>query len=354
MLSSQAIRSVPYLDEAGRALLARHADWWKRKGMLYSESPDSPLDKLWLPLSNGTEATEDLDLEPEMLDLDRLAGEACAPGPLEFYGDHVHSRAPYGRVPWVEAILGCKIRATILGGAMRSRSFIRDWDEWQRRSPRRDLDWLSALEKLTEMLAQRSGGRYAVVHTLMRGPSDLAEAILGPEFTCFSMYDHPAELRSFLEEVTQAFIDILKAQRERTPMVQGGYVNPFGIWAPGTVVRTQCDASAFLSPKQYADWFLPYDVRICEAVDYSCIHLHSGSLHTVDALLAVERPHAIQVSIDPEPSGPPPLELVPVLRKILEKKPLILTGPIKRHELDELLRQVPRDGLALWASIEQE
>ena len=76
-----------------------------------------------------------------------------------------------------------------------------------------------------------------------------------------------------------------------------GYVNPFGIWAPGTVVRTQCDATAFLSAGHYAEWYLPYDERICEAVDYSIIHLHSCSLHTVDVLLEVERPHAIQVTL---------------------------------------------------------
>jgi hypothetical protein len=351
MQMSQGALVQPRVDDSGRALLARHVDFWHRKGMLYSEGPYAPLQRLWLPLADGTEATEDIDLSPAMLDLDRLAGEALEPGLLAFHGDQVATHAPYTPVPWVEAILGCGIRTAVVSGAMRSRAFIRDWDAWKDRTVRRRDDWLNALTQLTTLLAQRSSGRYAVAHTLMRGPSDLAEAILGPEFMCLSMYDHPQELMRFLEEVTEAFIDILRAQRACTPQVEGGYVNPFGVWAPGTVVRTQCDASAFLSPRQYKEWYLPYDERISAAVDYAIIHLHSGSLHTVDALLEVERPQAIEVAIDPEPSGPPVRALVPTLRKILTAKPLVIDGKMMRQEADMLRTELPPNGVLIAARI---
>ena len=156
------------------------------------------------------------------------------------------------------------------------------------------------------MQVARSGGRYAVSHTLMRGPSDLAEAALGPEFMSLSMYDHPRELRAFLEDVTDIFLARAQGPDGVHPASRGRVCQLVGrLWRPGTDVRTQCDASAFLSPRQYAEWFLPCDARICESADYSVIHLHSGSLHTVDALLKVDKPQAIQVSLDPEPSGPP-------------------------------------------------
>ncbi len=75
---------------------------------------------------------------------------------------------------------------------------------------------------------------------------------MGPDLMCFSIYDHPDELCGFLEEVTDVFIEVLHALLARIPPVAGGYMSPFGIWAPGTVVRAQCDASAFLSAKHYA------------------------------------------------------------------------------------------------------
>jgi len=331
------------------ALLKRHSDWWQRKGTLYTVVQGEPLGSLWLPLADGTLAQEDLEITPEMLDVNRLTGPLLEPGPLELMGDLFQTVTPYSRVPWVEAILGAPIRATIQGGSMRTHAFIDNWKGWEQRTVRVDHAWFDLLKLLTELLVEKSSGRRALVHTLMRGPSDLAEAVLGPELMCFSMYDHPLELRRFLEEATDTFIEILAAQIARTPPVQGGYVNPFGVWAPGTVVRTQCDASVFLSPKHYAEWFLPYDVKICEAVDYSIIHLHSCSLHTVDALLTLERPHAIQVTLESEPNGPPLEDIVPVFRKILGTKPLILDGPLSEEEAQGLLDQLPRDGLCIIA-----
>jgi hypothetical protein len=337
------------LDESGKTLLQRHAEWWERKSTLVTFVEGEALGDLWLPLADGTAATSDLDVEPEILDLDRLAGEPLKPGHLELDGDLFRIAAPYSRVPWVEAILGTPIRATIQGGSMRTLAFVDDWSEWDRRPVKRDDAWFDALKLLTEMMVGRSGGRYAVVHTLMRGPSDLAEAVLGPRLMSLSMYDHPRELRRFLEEATEMFIDVLEQQAARIPAVDGGYVNPFGIWAPGAVVRTQCDATAFLSAKHYAEWFLPYDVKICEAVDHSIIHLHSCSLHTVDVLLEVERPHAVQVTLESEPSGPSLEAALATYRKILGVKPLILDGPLDREQVSWLLAELPLDGLCIIA-----
>jgi hypothetical protein len=337
------------IDEKGRAILGRHGDWWERKGPLYTETLDAPLGDLWLPLSDGTLATEDLALKPGMLDIERLVGDALDPGPLEFLGDAVRVRSPYVRVPWVEAILGCPIQATIKGGSMRTQAFVRDWDEWESRAPHRDDTWFDLLKELTELLVARSGERYAVVQTLMRGPTDLAEAVLGPELMCLSMYDDPQALRRFLEEVTDAFIEIQRAQLERIPPIEKGYVNPFGTWAPSTVVRTQCDASVLLSPEQYAEWFLPYDERISRAADYAIIHLHSCSLHTVDPLLRVERPQAIQVTLETGPTVPSLEEMVPTFRKILGQKPLLVDGPLSGGDVAYLRRELPPDGLYIRA-----
>jgi hypothetical protein len=337
------------LDQAGEALLQRHADWWQRKATLVTRIQGTSLGDLWLPLADGTTADHDIDLTPDMLDVECLVGESLEPGPLETFGDLIANAGPYIRVPWLEAILGAPIRATIQGGSMRAQAFVRKWTDWESRPHRIVEAWRDLLLGMTELHVERSGGRHAVVQTLMRGPSDLAEAVLGPEMMSFAMVDHPQALRHFLDEVTDVFIEVLHAQLVRIPPIKGGYVNPFGIWSPGTVVRTQCDASAFLSPKHYAQWYLPYDVRICETVDYSVIHLHSVSLHTVDALLAVERPHAIQVILETSANAPTLDAMLPVFRKILATKSLIIEGPLSENEVERLLDEWPSGGLCIIA-----
>lgn len=337
------------LDADGLALLERHARWWQRKGSLFATVQSEPLGDLWLPLSDGTLASTDLDLRPEMLDVDRLAGPLQAPGALEVRGDLFRTADPYGRVPWVEAILGTPIRATIQGGSMRTMAFVSSWQEWEQSAVHRDEAWFNLLVRLTDLLALRSGGRFAVVQPTMRGPSDLAEAVLGPELMSFSLYDHPESLRRFLQQATGVFVEVLHELLAHIPPVEGGYVSPFGIWAPGTVVRTQCDATAFLSAAHYAQWFLPCDVQICESVDYSIIHLHSCSLHTVDALLSVERPQAIQVTLETSPPGPTLEEMLPIFRRVLRSKPLLLSGKLSEDEVRWLQAQLPPDGLAITA-----
>jgi hypothetical protein len=360
-MSKQTKRHNDIIHKAGEALLARHADWWQRKGTLLTTIDGESLGDLWLPLAGGTLATDDVDLTPAMVDVERLingsnvalnpsaaSDHALAPDSLAIEGDLFCTEAPYVRVPWVEAILGAPIRATIQGGSMRAQAFIQDWGDWDL-ARHKNEDWLALLLRLTELHVAHSRGRYAVTQTLMRGPSDLAEAVLGPTLMSLSMYDHPQALRGFLEEVTAVFIEVLHAQLAHIPPIRGGYVNPFGIWSPGTVVRTQCDASAFLSPQHYAAWYLPYDVRISKSVDYSVIHLHSCSLHTVDALLEGEYPHAIQVIVETAANAPTLDDMIPVFRKILSLKPLIVEGPLAEAEVERLLNKVPTDGLCIIA-----
>ena len=317
--------------------------------MLFAEVRSEPLGDLWLPLNDGTVATEDVAVRPGILDLARLTGPPLERGTLETEGDLFRVVQPFVRVPWVEALLGTPIRATIMGGSMRTEAFVESWDDWFGRPVSRDAEWMDLLVRMTEMLVERAACRRAVAPTLMRGPCDLAEAVLGPELMCLSMYDHPAQLRAFLKEATSTFIDSLDAQLAVIPTIAGGHVNQFGIWAPGTVVRTQCDASAILSPKHYADWYLPWDQRICEAFDFSIIHLHSVSLHTIEPLLSVDRPQAVQVTLETTPGAPTLDEMMPTFRRVLETKCLVVDGQLSADEVTRLQSSLPQGGLCIIA-----
>jgi hypothetical protein len=94
---------------------------------------------------------------------------------------------------------------------------------------------------------------------------------------------------------------------------------------------------------------LPWDERICGNFEFSIIHLHSVSLHTVDPLLTVAHPQAIQVTLETTPGAPTLSAMLPVFRRILEVKPLIVDGQLSEEDLAVVRGGLPHDGLCVIA-----
>lgn len=210
--------------------------------------------------------------------------------------------------------------------------------------------WLGKLLTVTRLLVERAQGRYPVTQPLLRGPIDLLTAVLGDEPSCFLMKDDPEQFRRLLDVCTDNFIAIMKAWMSASPPFRGGYCE-YGIWAPGTVVRTQADNAALIAPDDYRQFLKPCDERICDAFDYPLIHTHSGVIHImVDSLLDTGKLRAIQVSLD-YPAGPPVAEILPILKRINRRKPLIITGGLTAKELEMLQSALSPRGLCLSVSV---
>ena len=341
----------PPLDESPFAypneLFAKHAAWWEGRARLVSHPYEPALAALWLPLADGSIAESDIDLTPESLDLDRLAAPPPESLTTAVGGDLVPARLPYVRLPWLEAIAGCQIRALIQAGSMRTRPVLSSWEELATLPGRRNDGWLHALLDLVQRIVATTTEGEAVGHTLMRGPADIAEAMVGAERLCLAVYDQPEALSTLLAYTTELFEEAWREQAARIPRLDGGSVNWYGIWAPGTTVRTQCDASALTSPELYAARFAPWDLRTAQVAEYSIMHLHSGSLHVIDTLLEGPHPTALQVSLDPPPSAPHWRELLPTFSKMLDHKPLLVDGFLSTEEVDAIWEALPQNGLAV-------
>ncbi len=351
------------------AKIDSHRDFWSRRagsGPLINRTRYGTLSKMEIHLADGTIAPEGTWLRPEMLDASRLAylerptaattmiiantqGDTVAAPEA---GDTFAIVAPVQRVPWTEAILGCPIGIGIESmwaephlDSLSDIDAIRGW---------RDSPWLAKMLEITAALVDRFPPPVMVTQSLMRGPVDMLAAILGDERTVYALNDSPELCHRLLQVCTDSFIGGGHAQYDLVPRVEGGHCSWFGIWAPGTVIRTQCDASALVGPAWYEEHILPHDIRIAEAFDYSIIHLHSGFLHTVDALLKHPLPTAIQVAIDPGGFGPPPDTQIPIFQKILEKKPLLIEGRLTEREYNAIRDALPGEGLFINAAIAEE
>ncbi|HEX9015959.1 MAG TPA: hypothetical protein VF960_08190 [Chloroflexota bacterium] len=344
------------MAESVTELLERHRAFWRREKVdrpLVAVKPYAPLAPKYIPLRNVEWGSEDLCLDPTMFDPRTIANAEQwhnKPGQL-LLGDSFSLRQPYVRIPWVEGILGCPIWADRESGSIWSKSYLSNPGTggigFNREHP-----WLRLLLELTRLLVEEADGSYLVAQTLMRGPIDMVRAVLGDEEMCLAIYDDPDALRQLLSITTDVFIEVAKAQQAIVPRFHGGYASYYGIWAPGTVVRTQCDMSSVLSASTYAELVIPFEERICRQFDHSMIHLHSGYLHTVDALLEAEFPQVLQIALDTGSTPVTTRDLVPTCRKILERKPLIIEGYMTRSDFEYLLESLPPHGLYIIAMLD--
>lgn len=334
-------------------ILKRHKAFWDMEDVkkpLMRVGRYSPMGGGWsFPLADGTMAEDGMYLEPDMIDPHRFIGKRNgAVNPIS--GDFIAGAGIPGFC-WMEAIMGCPIQISI--GSIWSEPFLEDLGDVEKIKPSDDNPWFKKLLDFTRLLAEREGeDGYPIVQPLLRGPIDIAAAVLGDEQTCMAIYDYPDELRRLLEIGADVFIEVVQARLALTPKFCDGYLSSYGIWAPGKVARTQADNAALVSPQTYREFLLPYDEQIFESFDYPLIHLHSGCLHIADVLLSAEKLRAIQVSLD-YPAGPPVSEVLPILKRINEQKPLIITGAVTEKELEQLQETFSPRGLCMSVSIRE-
>ena len=340
--------------------LSLHRGFWTGEaGPVVAWSGHAPLSALTMPLAGGKSVNEDMPLTPEQVDPMLLVELEESPSrprlqpdrPGAVSGDVLVVRPPYGRMCWVEAVMGCPVAVRVDSGSIYSEPYLDGPSDLGRLPSHYENGWLDLLGRLTRALVDNSDGAYHVTLPLMRGTIDLVAALLGYERMCFSLYDEPKQLRKLIERSVEAYMAVADEVYGVIPRLEGGTVSRFNVWAPGSVAITQCDASAVTSPGQYEEFFFPFDAETCARFDYSVVHLHSGYLHTVDTLLRADYPTAIQVSLD---TGSTPLtvhDLIPLFKKVLERKPLFITGPCTKRELDELLASLPHKGLCIVAEL---
>ena len=126
----------------------------------------------------------------------------------------------------------------------------------------------------------------------------------------------------------------------------------WGLWAPGTTVQFQADASRNLSARTYRSFLVEIDRSIASQFEYPIIHTHSGSHHILPVLAEAPELDAIEVTLDPEPFGPPPLSLLDAFKMVQGAgKSLFISGPMKRSDLDAILEQLSPVGLAIRAGL---
>ncbi len=259
-------------------------------------------------------------------------------------GDLYWVPKPPRALPWMEAIAGCSVHVSANSLSMKAVAPEAVGD-----LAGLDLGangWLGLMTAFTRNLAFHFGERFPIGQTLMRGPSDMLAALLGPDFYT-GLLDDPASLRAMAGHCASIWIRVLEAQYRHIPPFHGGVVSGMmGLWAPGPIAVFQEDAAGYISERMYREVFQECDRDIAAAFPYSLLHLHSAALHILEAVLEIAPLTAVNVVIDP--IGPPLPDLLPRLRRVQEAgKALHLHGDLSAGDVRSIVAALSPDGLCL-------
>ena len=348
-------------SERFRSLLARHQAFWEgaeEDTFLRSVSIYALSTPVAVPQRDGSRITQAERLEPDMIDPALLIDEVENWDPdrldatLRLHGqflvtagagDLMPLSTAWGKIPWVEAMLGCPIKMT--EGQIWNEHYPGDPEEVIRRGVNLEHNpWLELYLEFLNQLQSRLGDRFPVsAHTLVRGTSDLVAAVMGVQEACLGWIDQPSFMARLLRVCTDAVLTITEAGHKVLKPYKNGYPSGYSIWAPAPVVSTQADHSTLLSARMYAQHILPYDVEVIRSCPFSSLHLHNNGLHVAPLLVQVPELDVIEVAMDPYPTGERKAYEVGMLKMILAHKALILDVNLPSFEEGEwLLAQLPQ------------
>lgn len=319
---------------------ARHADFWERKNStpLIGYSPGNYFVSCRYEAAKPLLESKD-EILPRMInpkvflpDYERIYWEIKMNG-----GDLFYTPEPFTGLPWLEAISGMPVFSA-------SSSFIAERPETFSPGKIVNAEWLDKYIEFCDLLVSQSHGRFVCGQPILRGPADLLGSAIGQQQLIFDMVDYPEEIKKQLNAYADLLAGVLEKTRKCADRILGGTAMGFyHLWCPGESLWFQDDLTSLMSPKLYEDLLLDVHKRLSQLVEYTMIHLHMSSAYLVDYLLEMDGLKAIQLNKD---IGGPSVEMMlPLMKKILEAKNLVLWGNFTQGELNFLQNNLNPQGL---------
>lgn len=258
--------------------------------------------------------------------------------------DFIPFATPWRAIPWLEAMCGCRVLCS--EGSCRPEHFVSDADRLLELPIGAPNGWLERMLDLTARHQAAAPQDCWISPSILRGPSDVVAAMRGMVEFYMDLVDAPEAIADTAKRVNNLLIDVLTRHFGIVGPKLGGYGHIYGYWAPRPTVVIQEDTMGMCSPQTYRDVFMPLNAAVVEALgDCVFFHLHStGYGHWRDVL---EIPNLAGIELTVESNGPAMLDLVPMMRETLERSRLMLFVDHYFHQLPEVLRQIPHEGLYL-------
>ncbi|MGQ9632234.1 MAG: hypothetical protein ACUVXI_18255 [bacterium] len=310
--------------------------------------------KSWFPLREyaASAVWQSADyLTPDMVKpRDFLNDQECLLREGETLDDDIlRGASPSQAVPWLDGMLGGRLR--ILPGSILAEERYLSWDELEDVHLDRESPWFKKYIEFTEVLVERSAGRFPVSHGTLVGPSDLAAQLRGHSQSILDLIEEPERSSRLLRRLAGIFRGITEEVWRHIPLFHGGYFDAqYQLWSPGPIARLQEDATALYSPELYRKFLQPIDRELAGHFPCSFIHLHSTSMFILDAFLEIEEIRCFEINNDV--SGPPIEKMIPYFRMVQRaKRPLLIRGSFAPDEIRLLMDSLEPRGLYMYIMV---
>lgn len=332
--------------------LTRYRDFWDNKPV------DLPLLGFdvagWFPFRRFSDLRKIPDgggIEPEDLDPRRCLADykVAHQRALEVPDDYIKGVSPISAIPWLEAMVGCRLRRN--GDGVWAEERRADWKELANLDVPSSNPWFRLYIDFVKTLSRQAEGRYPVGVPILRGVSDLMGALRGHTESIIDCMESPEESRKLARKCANVLIRLTRAHHAACqPFAGGHFIEQYSMWAPGPLVRMQEDASAVLSPDIYRSIIMEADRAIARAFPYSLIHLHSSSLFLIDQFLEIREIGVFQINRDVGEMGLP--DMIPYLKKIQDQgRRIFLRGPLFAEDYRLIKEELMPRGLAVQSVV---
>lgn len=211
----------------------------------------------------------------------------------------------------------------------------------------RNNRWQQLHEQSLAACLELGKGKYLVGCPDLIENIDILAALRDPQHLLFDLVERPEWVERKVWEINEVFFASYRRIYDMIKCPSGSACfAAFGLWAPGTVAKVQCDASAMFSTDMFARFVAPALTAQCEWLDYSMFHLDGHQcIQHLDVLLGIEALDAIEWTPDPQVPGGGSPEWYPMYRRILEAGKSVQAIGVQPDEVEPLLDAVGGAGM---------
>lgn len=212
-----------------------------------------------------------------------------------------------------------------------------------------DNEWYKWTISTTKALVNAGKNKWLVAIPDLMENIDVISAMRGNMELLLDLMDEPEHIHRLQKQLLPVWKRLYDEIYDLVKDEQGGSVfEAFEIWAPGRILKAQCDFSAMIGKPMFDEFVLPYLVEQLEMVDYTMYHLDGpDAIKHLDSVLSMERLRCLQwVPGAGKPDMPDPV-WNDIYRKTLDAGKAIHIGVAQKDALDFAKRWGTKDLLMI-------